>query len=87
MQGIDDKWPALQSWLAEQGVSHADVLYVGNDRNDVDCRREVGCGVAVADAMPEAIDVAAVRLRTDGGCGAIAELVRRLADRDLLRTP
>jgi len=54
-------------------------VYVGNDINDVDCLRLAGCGVAVADAHPEALRAADITLTRAGGHGAVRELCDRLA--------
>jgi N-acylneuraminate cytidylyltransferase len=82
---ILDKWPVLESWLEDRGIDPASVVYVGNDRNDVECLERVGCGVAVADAHPSALAAADLVLRRPGGGGAVRELAdllleHRLAD-------
>lgn len=74
MQGIDDKPAAIEAWLAERGWSWAQVIYVGNDLNDVECLRRAGCGVAVGDAYPEAKAAARWVLAHHGGHGAVREL-------------
>src|SRR5262249_17517245 len=44
-QGVADKPARLRSLLLERGIPPSDVIYVGNDVNDLDCMRLVGCGV------------------------------------------
>ena len=78
-QGVRDKAGRLRSLLRERGIAPLDVLYVGNDVNDVDCIRLVGCGVAVADAHRDALGAADVVLTRAGGHGAVRELCDRLA--------
>jgi YrbI family 3-deoxy-D-manno-octulosonate 8-phosphate phosphatase len=78
-QGVRDKADRLQSLLRDRGVAPSDVVYVGNDINDTDCMRIVGCGVAVADAHPDVLRAADVRLTRPGGHGAVRELCDRLA--------
>lgn len=73
-QGIDDKLPELDRWLAEHGISRAETIYMGNDVNDLDCMKAVGFAVAPADARPEAKAVAAHVTEADGGKGALREL-------------
>jgi len=75
---VEDKLQVLRKWLQEKEISAADVVYVGNDINDVDCLREVGCGVVVNDAHPEACAVADLRLAATGGNGALRELADML---------
>ncbi|MDP0500777.1 MAG: acylneuraminate cytidylyltransferase [Verrucomicrobiota bacterium JB022] len=74
MQGIDDKPAAINAWLQERGWGWEQVIYVGNDLNDADCLKRAGCGVAVADAYPEAKQAADFILSRAGGHGAIREL-------------
>ncbi len=74
LQGLDDKWPALQKWLAEHRVDPSSVIYVGNDINDLDCLANVGLSVAVADANPIIRQQAHLTLDRPGGLGAVREL-------------
>jgi N-acylneuraminate cytidylyltransferase len=77
-QGIDDKRSALAAWAAETGVDLADVVYVGNDVNDIECLEMVGWPVAVADAHPQVVPHVRVLLRSRGGEGALRELTDSL---------
>ncbi len=72
--GIADKLPLLRAWLAENGIDPGDAIYVGNDINDLDCMRHVGCAAAPADAHPCARETADILLTAEGGRGAIREL-------------
>ena len=74
LQGIDAKLPALRDWAAAKGLALADLVYVGNDDNDVECLAAVGCGVAVADAYPAARAAARLVLQRAGGQGAVREV-------------
>jgi YrbI family 3-deoxy-D-manno-octulosonate 8-phosphate phosphatase len=74
-QGLGEKkFEAFQKWCAENQFNPAEVVFVGNDANDVDCLRAAGCGVVPADAYPEAKAVANVILEKPGGYGAVREL-------------
>lgn len=77
-QGIDDKLPELDRWLAENGLSRAEAAYIGNDVNDLDCMRAVAFAAAPADARPEALAAAAYVTRAPGGRGALRELCEAL---------
>ena len=81
LQGIDDKRPALEAWCRERGLPLADVIYIGNDTNDLACFDAVGCAVAVADAHEDAIRAADLILARDGGRGALRELTDLLTIR------
>ena len=74
LQGIDDKLPTLTKWAADHDLSLADVAFVGNDINDVECLVGAGLGVAVADAYPVAAEAADIQLSRDGGKGAVREI-------------
>lgn len=77
-QGIDDKLPELDRWLAANGLTREATAYIGNDVNDLDCMRAVGFAVAPADARPEALAVAAYVTAAEGGRGALRELCEAL---------
>jgi N-acylneuraminate cytidylyltransferase len=79
--GCTDKIAALTAWARDRGLPLADVAYLGNDVNDVDCLRAVGWAVVPADAHPAARVAAPYVLRRRGGDGAVRELADRvLAD-------
>lgn len=74
LQGLQDKWPALKAWLDERSIDPAQVIYVGNDDNDLTCMANVGCTIAPADAYPNVLEIADLVLDHRGGDGAIREL-------------
>lgn len=74
LQNIQDKWSALDAWLQERDIDPAQVVYIGNDANDLPCMTRVGCAVAPADAHPSAQAAAQIILQHNGGDGAIREL-------------
>lgn len=73
-QGVDEKATLFQRLVAEQGLSMDEVIFVGNDVNDVACMQLARWGVAVADAHPAALAVADLILEKPGGHGAVREL-------------
>jgi N-acylneuraminate cytidylyltransferase len=73
-QGIDDKSSALKKLLDERKVKPENVIYVGNDVNDLPCFPLVGCAVAVADAHVDIRPHADLILSAKGGYGAVREL-------------
>ncbi len=74
LQNVSDKWSVLAAWLAERNIEPQHVVYIGNDANDLECMRHVGCAVTPADAYPEAISAAQIILEHKGGDGAIREI-------------
>lgn len=73
-QGVEDKASLLREVMAQRGVEPDNVVYVGNDLNDLPCFPLVGCAVAVADALPAVRSAADLVLDLPGGCGAVREL-------------
>jgi N-acylneuraminate cytidylyltransferase len=74
IQGIDDKPSVLKRFLEENGIDSSNVIFVGNDINDVPCFPIVGCAVAVADSHVSAIRQADIVLQNKGGYGAVREI-------------
>ncbi len=78
MQGILNKADVLTAYLREHNIDPAQVVYLGNDTNDLECFPLVGCAVAVADAHPAVIRAADQELSLPGGHGAVRELCDKL---------
>jgi YrbI family 3-deoxy-D-manno-octulosonate 8-phosphate phosphatase len=74
LQGCDDKLQALQLKTENRKLKVADIAYVGNDLNDLECLRWVGLPIAVADAIPDAKAAARWVTLKAGGRGAVREV-------------
>lgn len=74
IQGVEDKGIVLKKYLEVEKLDPAQVVYVGNDINDLPCFSLVGCAVVVADAQPEAMQQADLVLSQRGGHGAVREI-------------
>lgn len=74
MQGIEAKGIVLKKYLEENHINPQEVVFMGNDLNDLPCFEEVGCAVAVADAQVQALQAADIILSRNGGHGAVREL-------------
>jgi N-acylneuraminate cytidylyltransferase len=72
--GLQDKGRVMRDVLKQKKVKAENVVYVGNDLNDLPCFEVGGWNVAVADAYPEVIRAADYVLTKTGGHGAIREL-------------
>jgi N-acylneuraminate cytidylyltransferase len=64
----------MREVLAQKNIAAENVVYVGNDLNDLPCFEIAGWSVAVADAYPELIRAADFVLSKPGGHGALREL-------------
>jgi YrbI family 3-deoxy-D-manno-octulosonate 8-phosphate phosphatase len=78
LQGCPDKGAAMRSLLAERGLDGGDVVYVGNDVNDLPAFAEAGFTVAPADAHPRVRRVASVVTGAKGGEGVLREIADML---------
>lgn len=76
IQGSRDKLAALQALAAEAGLAAAQIAYVGNDVNDLECMSWVAFPIAVADAEDDILALARLVTTKPGGYGA----VRQVAD-------
>ena len=74
IQGEDDKETALKKVITERGLNPLNVVFLGNDVNDLPCFPLVGWAVAVADALPEVTRKADFVLSRLGGHAAVREL-------------
>ena len=72
--GIHDKGRVLRDILEQKNIRAENVIYIGNDLNDLPCFEIAGWSVAVADAYPEVIRAADHVLSKPGGHGALREL-------------
>src|SRR5262245_50441603 len=77
-QCVADKAGHLRQLLADRRIDPSQVVYVGNDVNDLECMRIVACGVAVSDAHHDVLREADIVLGRAGGAGAVRELCDRL---------
>ncbi len=81
LQAVDDKASALRQLLVEKSIDPSEVIYMGNDTNDLPCFPLAGCAVAPADAQPQVLFEADIILQKGGGRGAVRELCDMLLAR------
>ena len=82
-QGINDKLTFLTFLLLERRIPPTNVIYIGNDVNDLECMKIVGCSVCPSDSHQEIRKVAGIILEHTGGNGAVRELVDMILRRKL----
>ena len=68
----------LIQYCEKQSVSLEDVIYVGNDVNDIDTMKIVGYAVCPKDAHPQIKKIANHVLNSNGGYGVIRELTDKV---------
>ncbi len=81
LQGVDEKPEALEKLLKQRGVPAEEVIYIGNDLNDLPCFPLIGFSVVPANALPEMKRAADLVLQKNGGFGAVRELCDILVSR------
>ncbi|WP_147822649.1 KdsC family phosphatase [Salidesulfovibrio onnuriiensis] len=74
VHGCADKQAGLHELAKDRGVPLDQILYVGNDTNDLQAMRLAGIAVAPADSHPEILAVAHHVTSARGGYGVIREL-------------
>jgi N-acylneuraminate cytidylyltransferase len=74
IQGCDDKLSELKQKAESRKFKGEEIAYVGNDVNDLECMKWVGCAIAVADAEPQVKAVARWVTAKCGGRGAVREI-------------
>lgn len=72
--GVDIKINDYKQQLQDTGLDNSEVCYIGNDVNDIECIKEAGIGVAVADSDQRVIHSADYVTIRNGGDGAIREI-------------
>lgn len=75
-----DKKSILDSFLKENGYSKEEVMYIGNDLNDIEAMSLAGIVGAPKDAEPEILEIADWISTKNGGYGVIRELYRILSE-------
>ncbi len=74
-----NKWSGL-AWLAEaHGIDPGQIAAIGDHINDVDMLANAGCGIAMANAVPQALAVAARRTASNDELG-VAKAIDSLLD-------
>ncbi len=75
VQGATDKDARLRVLARDHGVTLDEIAYVADDLNDLPALRLVGLPIAVADAVPEVLALAAHTTTAPGGHGALREVI------------
>lgn len=73
-QVVEDKIPAYEHLLADLGLTHESVAYLGDDLPDLPLMRRAGLSVAVGNATPFVREHANWVTRAYGGKGAAREV-------------
>lgn len=77
-QGIADKIQVLEQVLKEMKLERANVAYIGDDVNDLECMRIAGITGCPADACEEIKKAVTYVCSRKGGAGAVREFIEHL---------
>lgn len=80
LQGIEDKATVLKKYCLKFKIKLNDVMYVGNDTNDLEAMKLVGVGVAPADADESIKKISKIVTKSKGGYGVIRELYKMMCE-------
>lgn len=81
-QGESDKLTRLKALAAAYGAAPAQIAYIGDDLNDLDCMAYCGVTGCPADAAAEVRARADYICSRDGGRGAVREFIEWLKGRE-----
>lgn len=74
-QGVADKLACLNSFVDELNIRLEEVVYIGDDVNDLECIEQVGLKCCPADAHSVIKSKADYIAKKNGGQGAIREVI------------
>ena len=74
-QNAKNKIDFLNEHIASTNATPEQICYVGDELVDIPVFRKVGLAIAVANAVPEALDFADIITEKHGGKGAVREII------------
>ena len=78
LNATEDKVAALESWLAQENLAWEDVLYVGNDLNDIEALKRCGVATCPRDASHAVQAICDWIVPVEGGKGVLRAIADRL---------
>lgn len=84
-QNIDNKKKQMKYLLKCMSLSYADVAYIGDDLNDLECIKCSGitaCPADACDIIKKEVDFICSK---KGGCGAVREFIEYLIDNNWIK--
>ena len=77
-QGCSDKAAALITFSESRGIPLDQIVFMGDDINDLEALRIAGLPAAPADAHEKVLEVVRFVSKKNGGCGAVRDLLDHL---------
>ncbi|MEO8294753.1 MAG: HAD hydrolase family protein [Gemmatimonadota bacterium] len=72
------KLPVMTDLMNRLGIDWPEIAFIGDDLADLPILRRCGLPIAVANAVPEVLECAALVTRAKGGQGAVREAIEAL---------
>lgn len=82
LKGIDNKQEVLIEYCRNKNIFLSNVVYIGNDINDVDVMRIVGHPICPQDAYPEVRAISKFVIPVNGGNGVVRALLNYIEKRE-----
>ncbi len=78
IRGVEDKKETLLAYCQENHIPVENVVYAGNDLNDLEAMRMVGYPICPSDASEEIKNISKIILDSPGGKGVVRELIKHI---------
>jgi len=78
--GKDEKLNVFYNEIKKRNLTSNQVLYLGNDLNDIDCMKHSGLSAAVVDSYFPLFKIADYVTKIPGGQGAIREIIELMIE-------
>lgn len=72
---IDKKENTFKEEIKKRNLDSSEVVFIGNDINDIECIKIAGIGVCVNDAVQEVKEISDYITEKKGGQGAVREII------------
>jgi 3-deoxy-D-manno-octulosonate 8-phosphate phosphatase (KDO 8-P phosphatase) len=73
--GKDNKLEVLKEWCEKSNINLAEVAYIGDDLNDMECMQSVGISACPADAAEKIKKISSLILKRNGGDACVREFI------------
>lgn len=84
-QGVEDKLVCLKQLVETVNCSFGDVVYIGDDVNDLPCMEKVGVSCCPADAHESVKKIAKYVARCRGGQSVVREVIDMIIKQHVLK--
>lgn len=82
VQGCNDKLSKLKEIAKENGIDTSEIIYVGNDVNDLECMKWVKTAIASRDANEKVLAIAKFITKQKGGEGVVRQVADWIVESD-----